>query len=70
MPTFDQIAGIRHLMLLIDFLAKKCLYTFPESSLDDRLVGSGEPLATKLDLANVGTVSENRVQLAATDLGH
>ncbi len=68
--TFNQIAGIRHLMLLVDLLAKESLNTIPELGFDERRVCAGMPLTSELDLTDVRAVGEDRIELAATDLGN
>ena len=35
-PTLDQIAGVGHLVLIVDLVAEESLNTIPESSLNDR----------------------------------
>jgi len=54
--TFYQVAGVGHLVLLVDLVAEEGLHTIPEPPLDDRGMGAGIPLASELDVTDVGTV--------------
>ena len=68
MTTLDQVAGVCHLMLLVDLLSEEGLHTLPELLVNERLVCARIPLASEPNLADVRAVGENRVQLAPSDL--
>ena len=66
-PAFDQVGGVGHLVLLVDLLADQSLNPIPKLTGDDRFVCSGMPFISELDLPDVGTVGEDRVELAASE---
>ena len=66
--AFDQVTGVSHLVRLVDLLTKERLDPIPELPVDERFVRAGMPLVSKLDFTNVGSVSQDSVQLAPSNL--
>ncbi|MEZ6172051.1 MAG: hypothetical protein R3B58_03655 [Phycisphaerales bacterium] len=67
MGTGDEPTRIGELVRVVGGAAEQGLDSFPCLAVDERCLLAGIPLALEGDLSDVGTIDENRVQLAARE---
>lgn len=68
MPVFNEVAGMHHLMLLVDLLFKKRQDSIPKLPVNSWLASAHQPLNSKLDFTDAGLASENCIEFATTNL--
>ncbi len=64
MTTFDQFAGVGHLVRPVEPLTEKFLDSIPCRPVHKWLLGARIPLPLVADLSNVGSVGQQGVQFA------